>query len=184
MELVADGLLIATAVTAGLYCMVLSRRLRDLTDSGGGIGLQIEALNHALAETRAALAETRGGVSEARGAAKASLSELSLQCAAASELAGKLSDTVRRAETTMQRLYQVEERIEAHDAWLARAGGSASEQVDPAEDAGHHTDAAKPGTNRSAPQVELHPQPKTGRDGARAARPGNSSVLKAERMML
>ena len=48
MELIADGLLIATAMTAGLYCLVLSKRLRLLTDSGNGIGPQIEALDQAL----------------------------------------------------------------------------------------------------------------------------------------
>ena len=68
MQLVADGLLIATALAAAVYCLVLSRRLRRLTDAEAGIGGQIKALNAALEETRAGLAETRRGVAEARAA--------------------------------------------------------------------------------------------------------------------
>lgn len=123
MELIADGLLIATALTAGLYCLVLSRRLRNLTDSGEGIGAQIAALDRALAETRAALAETRDGVTDLRGSAKVSLSELARETAAASDLATRIEEAAARAEATMQRLYQAADRVEAHEARLARAGG-------------------------------------------------------------
>ncbi|MEE8454716.1 MAG: hypothetical protein V3R90_08190, partial [Limibaculum sp.] len=87
MELIADGLLIATAMTAGLYCLVLSRRLRRLTDSGASIGPQIEALDRALGETRAALAETRKGVSELRGSTKAAIAQLARETARGGEMA-------------------------------------------------------------------------------------------------
>ena len=68
MQFVADGLLIATALAAAVYCLVLSRRLRRLTDAEEGIGAQIKALNAALDETRSGLAETRRSVAEARAA--------------------------------------------------------------------------------------------------------------------
>lgn len=59
MSLIADGLMIVAGLTAGLYCLVLSRRLRQLSDSGQGIGAQIRQLSDAIAETRGAVAEAR-----------------------------------------------------------------------------------------------------------------------------
>jgi len=67
MALIADGLLIATCFTTAIYCFVLSRRLRRLSNTEVGIGRQIKALNKALEETRGALGEIRttaGGASE------------------------------------------------------------------------------------------------------------------------
>ena len=55
MQLIADGLLLATALTAALYCIVLSRRLRRLTDAQSGIGTQIRELTRVLEETRGAV---------------------------------------------------------------------------------------------------------------------------------
>lgn len=64
MSLIADGLMIVAGLTAGLYCLVLSRRLRQLSDSGQGIGAQIRALTEAIAETRAAVGEARRGADD------------------------------------------------------------------------------------------------------------------------
>jgi hypothetical protein len=91
MNLIADGLLIATALTAALYCHVLSRRLRHLTDAGSGIRGQIEALTRALDETRTALADTRRGVAEARGSARNATETLSREVQRALEVAAELS---------------------------------------------------------------------------------------------
>ena len=121
MELIADGLLIATAMTAGLYCLVLSRRLRQLTDSGNSIGPQIEALDRALGETRAALAETREGVSELRGSTKAVIAELARETARGEEMAELIGRGVGEAKATMQRLYEAGDRIEAHENRPAKA---------------------------------------------------------------
>ena len=115
MEFIADGLLIATAMTAGLYCLVLSRRLRRLTESGEGIGPQIEALDQALTETRAALAETREGVSELRGSSKAAVVQLTRETARGEEMTGRIERGLEEANATMQRLYQARDRIEAHE---------------------------------------------------------------------
>lgn len=70
MNLIADGLLIATALTAAIYCVVLSRRLRNLTDAQSGVAAQIKSLNNVLEDTKGALVETRRGMSQARGAAQ------------------------------------------------------------------------------------------------------------------
>jgi hypothetical protein len=45
MQLIADFMLIAGAVGAALYCMVLSQRLRRLTDLDGGLGVAIAVLS-------------------------------------------------------------------------------------------------------------------------------------------
>lgn len=61
MELIADILLVAGALGAGLYCFVLARRLRRFTDLEKGVGgavavlsSQVEALNSSLAAARSA----------------------------------------------------------------------------------------------------------------------------------
>ena len=45
MELIADILLIAGALGAGLYCIVLSRRLNRFTDLEKGVGGAIAVLS-------------------------------------------------------------------------------------------------------------------------------------------
>ena len=121
MELIADGLLIVTAMTAGLYCLVLSRRLRRLTDSGNSIGPQIEALDRALDETRAALAETRDGVSELRSSTRATIDRLARETERGGEMAELIESGVGEAKATMQRLYEAADRIEAIESRTAAA---------------------------------------------------------------
>ncbi|MEM7546938.1 MAG: hypothetical protein AAF367_15525 [Pseudomonadota bacterium] len=55
MELISDGLLILAAVTASLYCLVLSRRLRRLSQMDGGLGQMIGQLSAQVDEMQAAL---------------------------------------------------------------------------------------------------------------------------------
>ena len=59
MSLIADGLLIAAALTAGIYCFVLSRRLKAFAGTESGIGKQIKELTTTLDETRTALKEAQ-----------------------------------------------------------------------------------------------------------------------------
>lgn len=61
MELIADTLLVAGALGAGLYCFVLSRRLKRFTDLEQGVGgavavlsIQAEELKKSLDNARAA----------------------------------------------------------------------------------------------------------------------------------
>ncbi|MCH8953302.1 MAG: hypothetical protein IID49_14445 [Proteobacteria bacterium] len=133
MELIADGLLIVTAMTAGLYCLVLSRRLRRLTDSGNSIGPQIEALDRALDETRAALAETRDGVSELRSSTRATIDRLARETERGGEMAELIESGVGEAKATMQRLYEAADRIEAIESRTAAAnhGGDGDPDVSP-----------------------------------------------------
>ncbi|QHQ36807.1 hypothetical protein [Algicella marina] len=59
MELIADGLLIAAAGTAALYCYVLSRRLSALKDLDKGLGNAIAGLSAQVDETRKSLASAK-----------------------------------------------------------------------------------------------------------------------------
>lgn len=115
MEFIADGLLIATALTAGLYCLILGRRLRALNDSGSGIGTQIKLLDKALDETRSALTETRESVTALQASARSTLAQLSRETTEATDLAQRIERSVAKAEATLDRLYHVETRIEAHE---------------------------------------------------------------------
>jgi chromosome segregation ATPase len=145
MELIADGLLIATAMTTGLYCLVLSRRLARLTESGNGIGPQINALDQALSETRAALTETREGMSELRNSAKTTIAQLNHETERGEEMAQRIERGIGEAKATMQRIYEVNDRIEAHE--------NAPVKVDHVDD-DHRADDAGERAGEAEPDVE------------------------------
>ena len=64
MELIADGLLIAGALTAALYCWVLSRRLNALKRMDRGLGGAIAGLSARVEQTKASLADTKTSTGE------------------------------------------------------------------------------------------------------------------------
>ncbi|MEM6548250.1 MAG: hypothetical protein AAF713_10960 [Pseudomonadota bacterium] len=109
MELIADGLLVATALTATVYCLVLSRRLRKLGDSGAGIGQQIEKLNAALEETRTALSETQSGIGELKGQAKAATEKLAREVWLANQTIGEVETAAEQAREVLQKLYEADD---------------------------------------------------------------------------
>ncbi|WP_299889411.1 hypothetical protein [uncultured Ruegeria sp.] len=83
MELVADILLVAGALGAGLYCFVLSRRLKRFTNLEKGVGGAVAVLSSQADELRTSLESAR----------------------AASDQSGDvLKDLTQRAETVAQRL--------------------------------------------------------------------------------
>jgi len=59
MQLIADGLLIAAAATAAIYCYVLSQRLSALSQLDSGLGAAIAGLSDRIELTRVSLAETK-----------------------------------------------------------------------------------------------------------------------------
>jgi hypothetical protein len=83
MELVADGLLIAAAAVAALYCHVLSRRLRRLGDLDSGLGGAVATLSRQAEDLRAA-------IDDARRSAAESSRELAKRTARADAAAGRL----------------------------------------------------------------------------------------------
>ncbi len=59
MELIADILLVAGALGAGLYCFVLSRRLKRFTDLEKGVGGAVSVLSSQAEELRKSLDNAR-----------------------------------------------------------------------------------------------------------------------------
>jgi hypothetical protein len=59
MTLLTDGLMIAAALFAAIYCFVLSRRLRALKDLDSGIGGAIMRMTRSLEDARRALEEAK-----------------------------------------------------------------------------------------------------------------------------
>lgn len=55
MELIADILLVAGALGAGLYCFVLSRRLTRFTDLENGVGAAVAVLSSQVTDLQNAL---------------------------------------------------------------------------------------------------------------------------------
>ncbi len=83
MELIADILLVAGALGAGLYCFVLSRRLKRFTDLEQGVGGAVAVLSTQAEELKKSLDSAR----------------------AASERSGDtLQDVTERAQSVAQRL--------------------------------------------------------------------------------
>ncbi len=110
MSLIADGLLVATCLTAAIYCFVLSRRLRRLTSTEDGLGQQLLQFNAALAETRAA-------VKEMRGSAKSASERLAREIAQSKKVAASLERIVVEAEKLLDRRddYDLPPREEADE---------------------------------------------------------------------
>lgn len=83
MDLIADMLLLSAALGAGLYCFVLSRRLRRFTDLESGMGGAVAVLSVQVEDMKKAL-------------------EAAQKTASAS--AEQLEDVTARAEETARRL--------------------------------------------------------------------------------
>ena len=94
MELIADGVLILAALAAMAYCMVLSRRLRRLTELDGGLGAAITALSREVDHLSGALAEAKSATTD-------SATDLGAQCRAAHIAARRLETLVKSANKTV-----------------------------------------------------------------------------------
>ena len=83
MELIADIFLVAGALGAGLYCFVLSRRLKRFTDLEKGVGGAVAVLSSQADELKNSLDSAR---------------------AASDQSGDQLKDLTQRAESVAQRL--------------------------------------------------------------------------------
>lgn len=105
MELIADILLVAGALGAGLYCFVLARRLKRFTDLEKGVGGAVSVLSAQADELRNSLESAR----------------------AASDRSGAdLRDLTQRAESVAQRLELM--MASMHD--MVPNQGATSEMID------------------------------------------------------
>lgn len=101
MTIITDGLLIATCLTAALYCIVLSRRLARFSDTKSGIGQQIAQLNSILEETRTTIRDSHSG-------AKSVSERLSRDLAGAKKSSQDLSALIEQAETALDRALELQ----------------------------------------------------------------------------
>ena len=83
MSIIADILLVAGALGAGLYCFVLSNRLRRFTDLENGVGGAVAILSAQVDDLATALASAEGSA----GSSVKTLTEVSARAEAA---AGRL----------------------------------------------------------------------------------------------
>lgn len=64
MALIADGMLVLAAMAASLYCWVLSRRLRNLSQLDQGLGAAISSLSQQVEEMETALSASKAAIEE------------------------------------------------------------------------------------------------------------------------
>lgn len=88
MDIIADILLVAGAVGAGLYCFILGRRLNRFNDLEKGVGgavavlsAQVDDLNKTLSAAQATAAESAQTLTELTARAEAMSQRLELQMA-------------------------------------------------------------------------------------------------------
>lgn len=81
MALIADLLMVAGALAAGFYCIVLSRRLAALKNAEGGIGQAVATLSAQVTELHSSVEAARS----AAGKSNASLAELTGRAEAAAQ---------------------------------------------------------------------------------------------------
>ncbi|WP_372892297.1 hypothetical protein [Rhodosalinus sp.] len=93
MDLIADILLAAGALGAGLYCFVLARRLSRFNDLEGGVGgavavlsAQVDDLARTLETARAAADQSNGSLEELTGRAETVAKRLELLVASMHDL--------------------------------------------------------------------------------------------------
>jgi len=106
MEMIADILLIAGAAGAGLYCVVLSRRLQKFTNLEKGVGGaiavlsgQVDDMTRALQEARGATAQSTSSLAAITGRAEGVAQRLELLVASIHDLPGEAApDPVAEAE--------------------------------------------------------------------------------------
>ena len=106
MALIADILLAAGAIGAGLYCLVLSRRLNRFNDLENGMGGAVAMLSVQVDDLKKALEQAK---------------------CTASEASSRLEETTARAETTARRLELA--MAAGHDTPAARTGEEPHRQV-------------------------------------------------------
>ena len=93
MTMIADILLVAGAVGAGLYCLVLARRLRRFTDLEKGVGgavavlsAQVDDLTRTLARAQNSATESVGSLANVNERAEAAAKRLELILASLHDL--------------------------------------------------------------------------------------------------
>ncbi|MEM9783552.1 MAG: hypothetical protein AAF899_13885 [Pseudomonadota bacterium] len=104
MDVIADGMLIATALVAALYCAVLSSRLRRLARSDDGLGGQIGALAAAVDEARGALTDLQAQATTLRRETSAASDRLRRESSEARRLSEGLEQAMQEARKLLDEI--------------------------------------------------------------------------------
>ena len=91
MEMIADGLLIAGALAAALYCWILSVRVKGLKDLDQGLGAAIASLSTQVNDMRATLKTTQASAGASADALKQSTEAADAAAARLEKLLGAYS---------------------------------------------------------------------------------------------
>lgn len=90
MDLVIDFLLLATSGAACLYCIVLSNKLKSLTNMRAGLGAGITALSRSTDEVRAVMEKARADADASSARLENLIREAQVQAQELKSLAGEL----------------------------------------------------------------------------------------------
>ncbi|MCB2128883.1 MAG: hypothetical protein KDE03_07330 [Rhodobacteraceae bacterium] len=119
MEFIANVLLGAGAIGAGIYCLVLSRRLKAFNQLENGMGgaiavlsAQVDDMTRTLAEARNMAAKSSDTLDEMTGRAEAAARKLELMLATLHDLPESPASDGRRLRV-LRRRAETENRVEA-----------------------------------------------------------------------
>ena len=163
MGLIADILLVAAALGATFYCVVLSRRLNRFTDLENGVGGAIAALS-------AQVDDMTRTLQSAQGSASASANSLG-------QLTGKAEDAARRLELLVASMHDLPElpSRSSSDASAASVATTpeATEDLDDVSSDADSDGTQPPGTDSDAPDPGQE-NVADSEDGAEEGPPGSS----------
>lgn len=138
MELVVDFLLLAASGTAGLYCWVLSRKLKAMTSAEAGLGAGIAALSQSAEEMKRAVAETSASADSTAKRIETLLAEADEKAAhlqgLIDQLSGMSASVVDHAENATRKYLETLAPFldEANEAANRLLGAIAQAPVEPA----------------------------------------------------
>jgi hypothetical protein len=135
MDLLADGLLIAGAISAALYCYVLAQRVAALKNLESGLGGAIAGLSRQVEETRRSMAEAK---------------------AETAKIARELAETTARAEIAAGRLELLLATVRKETATreaAARESGARSASADGQENIAETSVLAPAGDRPEQPEA-------------------------------
>ncbi|WP_209598456.1 DUF6468 domain-containing protein [Ruegeria sp. HKCCSP351] len=138
MELIADILLVAGAMGAGLYCFVLSRRLRRFADLEKGVGGAVAVLSTQAEELRRSLDDARNASDQSGDQLRA--------------LTGRAETVAQRLELMMASMHDVVPEKDTDPQPEAEVSATNTTAEVPEDE--KHEDKPKPQANEAAAPEE------------------------------
>lgn len=155
MELIADILLVAGALGAGLYCFVLSRRLKRFTDLEKGVGgavavlsTQADELKKSLGAARKASDQSGVVLKELTQRAESVAQRLELMMASMHDVVppqDKVTQPTEPAETQQDTITTPDDPVESTAAEPEEVAAATEMPTEPAKDTDIPAPAKRPG---------------------------------------